>query len=156
MRSRLRRIAAERAKLEEQLERTDDRLEVGAALIDAALELLRDPEEMYRQSGEKYRRILNQAIFERLYVDDNEVTDHVLREPFAELHEAQERLPVGHSSVGRRPRAERAVDQTKADLLVAALSSGGSSKTAMVGEGGFEPPTASSQSWCATGLRYSP
>jgi site-specific DNA recombinase len=142
VRSRLRRIAAERTKLEEQLERTDDRLEVGAALIDAALELLRDPEEMYRQSGEKYRRILNQAIFERLYVDDNAVTDHVLREPFAELHEAQARLPVGHDSVGKRPRAETAVDQTKADLLVTALSSHGSSKTAMVEVMGLEPTTS--------------
>jgi site-specific DNA recombinase len=142
VRSRLRRIAAERAKLAEQLERTDDRLEVGAALIDAALELLRDPEEMYRQSGEKYRRILNQAIFERLYVDDNEVTDHVLREPFAELHEAQERLTVGNGSVGRRPRTERSVDQAKADLLVTALSSQGSSKTAMVEVSGLEPPTS--------------
>ena len=142
VRSRLRQIAAERAKLEEQLERTDDRLEVGAALIDAALELLRKPEELYRQSGEKNRRLLNQAIFEKLYVDDNEVTDHVLREPFAELHEAQARLPIGQSSAGRRPRAARDVDQSKADLLVTALSSQGSSKTAMVEVMGLEPTTS--------------
>ena len=150
LRRRLRKIRAEREKLEEQLEHSDDRLEVGAAVIEAALDLLNDPEEMYRRSAPKYRRLLNQAIFVKLYVDDNEVTDHVMREPFAEIHAAQGIVDVDGRPIGRRRRPEAAIDQTEADLLVAALSGGGSSKTAMVGEGGFEPPTSCSQSTCAT------
>ena len=142
LRARLRKIRAEREKYAEQLERTDDRLEVGAALIEAALELLNDPEDLYRQSGPKFRRILNQAIFEKLYIDDNEVTDHVLREPFAELHEAQIRITIDKHGVGKRRRTEPAIDQTKADLLVTALSVGGSSKAAMVEVSGLEPPTS--------------
>ncbi len=37
-----------------------------AALLEAALNLLNDPEELYRRSGDKGRRLLNQAVFERL------------------------------------------------------------------------------------------
>ena len=150
VRARLRKIRAEREKLAEQLEHADDRLEVGAAVIEAALDLLNDPEELYRRSAPKYRRLLNQAIFVKLYVDDNEVTDGVMREPFAELHAAQASVAVDGRPIGKRRRPEAAIDQTEADLLVAALSGGGSSKTAMVGEGGFEPPTSCSQSTCAT------
>jgi site-specific DNA recombinase len=125
-------------------------LEVGAAVIEAALDLLNDPEELYRRSTPKYRRLLNQAIFVKVYVDDNEVTDHVMREPFAQMHTAQASIAIDGQPIGRRRRPEPAIDQTEADLLVAALSGGGSSKTAMVGEGGFEPPTSCSQSTCAT------
>ncbi len=145
LRVRLRKIRAERAKLEEQLDNTDDRLEVGAALIESALNLLNDAEELYRQSGAKFRRLLNQAIFVRLYIDDNEVTDCVLREPFAELREAEIKIAIESPGVGKRRRVEPAIDQTKADLLAAALSGGGSSKTAMVGVPGFEPGASASR-----------
>ncbi len=30
--------------------------------------------------------MLNQAIFRGLYVDDDQIADHNLREPFAQLH----------------------------------------------------------------------
>jgi hypothetical protein len=148
LRARLARIAAERSRLSDELEQADDRLEVGAALLEAALNLLKNPEELYWQSGPKARRSLNQAIFEKLYVFEDEVTGHVLRRPFAELHGAQEVLRGGiENGVGKRRRhlMTPPVDRSpKADLLVAALSSGnGSSKTAMVGDEGFEPPTLS-------------
>ena len=84
------------------------------------------------------------------------VHDHVMREPFAEMHEAQASVDLNGRPIGKRRRPENAIDQTEADLLVAALSGGGSSKTAMVGEGGFEPPTTSTQSSCTTGLCDSP
>ena len=132
LRARLRNISAEREKLTEQLEHTDDRLEVGAAVIEAALDLLNDPEELYRRSAPKNRRLLNQAIFVKLYVDDNEVTDHVMREPFAEMHAAQSSVALDGQRIGKRRRPEAAKDKTEADLLVAALAGRGSSKTAMV------------------------
>ena len=81
----------------------------------------------------------------KLYVDDNEVTDHVIREPFAEMHTAQASFDVDGQRIGKRRRPEAAIDQTEADLLVAALSGGGSSKTAMVGVPGFEPGTSASR-----------
>ena len=56
------------------------------------LSLLAEPETVYRTSGTKYRRILNQAVFEKVYIYENEDSDQVLKVPFAELYEAQERL----------------------------------------------------------------
>jgi site-specific DNA recombinase len=142
LRTRLRRIQAQRTRVEEQLERTDDRLEVAASLLEAALDLLNDPRELYRRSGPKYRRLLNQAVFKRLYIDHNEVTDHCLNEPFAELHEAQTRMTGKKLALDPRRRANSVVGHTKADLLVTALSGGGSSKTAMVEVMGLEPTTS--------------
>jgi hypothetical protein len=82
----------------------------------------------------------------KLYVDDNEVTDHVMREPFAEMHAAQASVDLDGRPIGKRRRPEEAaIDQTEADLLVAALSGRGSSKTAMVGVPGFEPGTSASR-----------
>ncbi len=60
------------------------------------------------------------------------MTAHRLHQPFAELHAAQARLAAGARTVGTRRRAAPAIDQSKAALLVAALSGGGSSNTAMV------------------------
>ncbi len=141
LRNRLNKLAGQRAKLQEQLANSDDSLEIGAQLLEAAMELLKQPDELYRQSGPRYRRLLNQAIFDKLYIDQRDVTDDVLREPFQELLEAQARISGGHLGVGKRRRGEDAQSQTKADLLVAALSGGGSSKTAMVELMGLEPTT---------------
>ncbi len=112
LRARLAKIAGQRAKLEEQLEHSDDSLEVGAALLEAALALLKNPEEFYRQSGPKFRRILNQAIFEKLYVFEDEVTEHVLREPFAEMHEAETVIGAGNENgVGKRRRHRLVIER---------------------------------------------
>ena len=57
-------------------------LEAGAALIRAALDLLDDPQELYRQTTDPVRRQLNQVFFDKLYLDADEVTDDRLAEPF--------------------------------------------------------------------------
>ena len=35
-------------------------------------QLLQDPETLYRESGPNFRRTLNQAIFEKLYIDEGD------------------------------------------------------------------------------------
>jgi site-specific DNA recombinase len=49
----------------------------------------REPQELYRRCDDEQRRLLNQALFEGLYIDHDEVAGHELREPFALLHRAQ-------------------------------------------------------------------
>jgi hypothetical protein len=66
LRQRLRAIGEEREKLTEELARSETGLAAGAAVIRAALELLDDPADMYRQAGSTTRRLLNQAFFTRL------------------------------------------------------------------------------------------
>ncbi|MGH3241155.1 MAG: recombinase family protein, partial [Spirillospora sp.] len=85
---RLRRVRDERARLEEQLERTErPDLDAGRAAIGMVLDLLAQPEELYRVASERARRALNQALFMRLYVDGDESGPQVIREeptsPFA-------------------------------------------------------------------------
>lgn len=48
VRERLRAIAEEREQLQAELERGDDKLQAGAAVIRQALELLENPQELYR------------------------------------------------------------------------------------------------------------
>ena len=122
LRSRLSKITAERYRLQEALEASDDTLEVGAATIEAALTLLDNPYHLYRRSSEKFRRLINQALFDKLFIIEDEVVDHEFREPFAELVEAQIRIgqTERETGVGRRRRADQPVHVTEtknADLL---------------------------------------
>jgi site-specific DNA recombinase len=87
VRARLVAIGEERGRLKSELEAQGALLEAGAALIRAALDLLDDPQELYRQTADPVRRQLNQVFFDKLYLDADEVTDDILSEPFdAFLH----------------------------------------------------------------------
>ena len=141
IRERLHRIADERAKLEQQLEGCDEQLEIGAAVIEAALTLVEDPETLYRESGPKFRRVLNQTMFDKLYIDDGEVSGAVMREPFGTL-KAVETAYADDLNLGRRRRPNSDAKAPTSDLLVAALADKGSSKTLMVELTGFEPVTS--------------
>ncbi len=115
---------------------TDDRLQASAGLIEAALDLLHEPEELYRLSSDKGRRLLNQAIFERLHIDESEVTDHRMTQPFAELHSVQQQLSEPRAKIS----TSAVVGQPMDALLLSAVSlRGGSSKSAMVEAMGIEP-----------------
>src|SRR5206468_3743267 len=69
VRSRLMTIVEERAKVKNELTNQGPLLEAGAELIRAALELLDDPQELYRQTTDTVRRQLNQVFFDKLYLD---------------------------------------------------------------------------------------
>ncbi len=53
--------------------------------IDAHLELLTRPYELYRYASDQTRRMLNQAIFKHVYVLNEEVTGDELNTPMREL-----------------------------------------------------------------------
>ena len=135
LRARLARIQQQRLVLREELEQVDEGLAVGAALIEAAVQLLDDPEELYRQAGPDQRRHLNQAFFEKLYIDKGEVAGHVLAEPFGELVDAQQ------SVIERGSAQESTSSASDTNPFLAIVQVRGSSKTVMVGAEGLEPPT---------------
>ncbi len=85
---RLRKVRDERARLEGQLERLErPDLDQGREAIRLVLDLLTHPDELYRRAGKRARRVLNQALFTRLYVDADEadprVEGHEPTTPFA-------------------------------------------------------------------------
>ena len=164
VRQRLHRIQEQRTKLQEDLGDVDIRLDVGVALLEAALALLDNLQELYRQSTDNGRRLLNQAFFRRLYVGEDGIEEADINEPFRELFTVQ-RDGVGTTSQGSRDdssigdRDGTVVDLTrkpKADLLTVALSGHGLNRTAMVEVMGFEPTAPSMRPKCSSQLSYTP
>lgn len=72
VRARLVAIGEERVRVKAELAEQKPQLEVGAALIRAALDLLDDPQELYRQTNDPVRRQLNQMFFDKLYLEARE------------------------------------------------------------------------------------
>ncbi|MGF3940070.1 hypothetical protein, partial [Staphylococcus aureus] len=89
VRSKLRDIARQRKELEAELESITDDIRPGMAYIDAHLDLLRDPYELYRYASDQTRRMLNQAIFKHIYVVNEEVVGDELNTPMRELLASQ-------------------------------------------------------------------
>ena len=81
-------------KVRQRSEQTGEQLELGAELLESAVLLCEHPRELYEQMGPDQRRLLNQAIFERLYVsDENDLKVAALFNlPFGELLEAREEI----------------------------------------------------------------
>jgi site-specific DNA recombinase len=79
-------------------------VEAGAAVIEAALDLLDNPQELYRQTSDPVRRQLNEVFFERLYLDTDEVIDDRLAKPLNDfLHPNLNRRRVMHTRGHRVP-----------------------------------------------------
>jgi hypothetical protein len=141
IKARLKAIKAQRERLQNEACEISERLAAGGAFIEAALSLLDDPQELYRQMGPEQRRLLNQAVFDKIYVIDENVTEATFNPPFDELMLARQ---AAHES-GRkglfltsRPEPEGGT----AGLLAAALFGRGSSKGLLVEVSGLEPPTS--------------
>ena len=147
-------IEHQRQHLTERFTETHEELSDSARLIELCLELLENPQELYQRCDDEQRRLLNQALFEGLYLDHDEVTGHDLREPFALLH----RLQHGRHSATDKPdpgvAATRAADSRRAvpvirngpsatqgvEALLARLDLvQGSNKTSRVEVPGIEP-----------------
>jgi hypothetical protein len=75
VRARLLAIVEERARVNGELAAQGPLLEAGAAVIEAALDLLDNLQELYRQTTDPVRRQLNQVFFDKLYLDADEVID---------------------------------------------------------------------------------
>ena len=144
IKARLSKIQQKRALLVERLENTDTKLQVGYDLIDVALTLLDRPLDTYLRMNEDQRRLMNQALFEKLYVMDGEVVDLVFNAPFEDLDEAK---AVIQWTYNRRKLAAKdfiQFDPNKAGqtwTLSNAILAVGSNKRVMVGAAGLEPTT---------------
>lgn len=89
VKEKLRDIARERRRWEERLNTANADLTDSAQLVDASLALLAQPDQLYRRCDDQQRRLLNQAIFHAIYIEDQKITDGELREPFGEDHTIQ-------------------------------------------------------------------
>ena len=94
VRQRLVAVQRKRDQITERLGESDERLQIGVRLIEKALRLLADPQRLYRQMSQEQRHLMNQAIFEKLYVHQDQVDEAVFRPPFDELLAARNSFQV--------------------------------------------------------------
>ncbi len=100
------RIRERRQDAEDLIARLSVRYEDIATTLDLALDILsNDLPELYRRADDNIRRLINQAIFNALFICDETVTDAELAEPFAQLRTLQDALGGLPSSTG--PQAKR-------------------------------------------------
>ena len=96
---------------------------------------------------------MNKIIFAKLFVDCEEITGHELGEAVRDVAEAEHAVyrwsgTLAPTSSTRNTSSRDLSDGaawskfTGADLLAVTLGGHGSSKTALVGAGGFEPPAS--------------
>ena len=134
-------IQRQRAKVHQRREQTGEQLDLGADLLERALLLLEHPQELYAQMGPEQRRLLNQAIFERLYVREeggDPIVTGTFNAPFDELLEAPEHIGrKRRASSGAAVPARSATQHTA--TLADVVSGRGSKSQLIVGTEGLEP-----------------
>jgi hypothetical protein len=119
-----------------------------AATLDLALEILgEDLYDLYQRADDTIRRLLNQAIFNALYVCDETITATELTGPFAalcDLRDAIHRLPSTTPYPAPAVIASTLPQDAKAPVPSEEreLLDVGSISEVLVGTGGFEPPTS--------------
>jgi DNA invertase Pin-like site-specific DNA recombinase len=79
------RIQRERVAALKLVESLEAPYEEALRNLDLALDLLDDMQSAYIAATDKQRRLFNQAIFKRIWIDNEDVSDSTLAEPFEEL-----------------------------------------------------------------------
>jgi site-specific DNA recombinase len=112
------RIRERRKDAEELIARLSVSYEDIAATLELALETLGDDlHQLYRRADDTIRRLINQAIFNALFVCDETITEAEFAEPFAALralHAAIRGLPASAGPLAeRRRRRQRCPEDAK-------------------------------------------
>ena len=146
IKERLGKIKRQRAKVSEQLSHAGERLEIGVALIENALLILNDPQKFYERMAPEQRRILNQAIYEKIYVIEDRITAVTYRSPFDELLGVRDEVLRARGrrqrSVSEKGRPKSSSQAMGWSMPLAGIFLGNGSQTSvMVGATGLEPMT---------------
>ncbi len=155
LRARLRKVQTDRTRLQSELTTTTEQLALGAEVLRTYLELLADPQELYRRATDASRRVFNTAFYVEFKLDDSGVTSDVKTDPVDELHDAARAFVATQpQEPARYYRTRPAPEKQRGPSVPAGASSayrrpsladrylvGGSSKGHLVGETGFEPAT---------------
>ncbi|MFD3431267.1 recombinase family protein [Nocardia fluminea] len=153
IRAKLNRLKQDRARVEAGLVNTGEELSIGVTVLRDALHLMDDPQRLYLTATDSVRRHLNQAFYQRFYIDDLEVaTDQ--KTPIAT--ELQEAAHAYHGKTISTAEDDAHPQNVKSPRIAEALSIStgvdplpvtgvqpvtGLSEATLVGLTGFEPAT---------------
>jgi site-specific DNA recombinase len=160
LRGRIKQVRAQQAAVRAKLTTPEVDLDRGRTVLLATLDLLSQPQGLYRLAGPGGRKLLNKAIFSRLLLDDDDDGGHVcgdeLNEPFQTVVTYHRRNPKP-SEWGTTARLRSVPRETPlVALLDAAISARCSSKAKMVELRGLEPLTPCMPCKCATSCATAP
>ncbi|MGH3905821.1 MAG: hypothetical protein ACRDTE_16800 [Pseudonocardiaceae bacterium] len=152
IKARIRKTRGEQARIQHQLDETTNELDTGRQLLLVGLDLLDQPQQLYRLATDRTRTVLNRALFTHLHLncddDGPQVAADELTEPFTTILHARRPAQAAHSPLEHRNGAlptkeEDAAGNTLANLLRTTLTGQSASKAAMVELRGIEPLTFS-------------
>jgi hypothetical protein len=160
VKAKLRDIATERRRLTEPFNTASADLTDSARLI----QLPSSSWKPRRTLPTLQRRLLNQAIFHDLYIEDDQITDHDLHEPFGQLHPLQrEHVPEPRNApatAGGQQKTTRPAGGPSTSgvaLLLKGVHAGkGSNNNPRVELRGIEPLTFSMRTRRATNCATAP
>ncbi len=138
VRTRLTGLQAKRREIRKRLGNSDERMAKGGAVLEFQLDLLQNPQELYRRLSDHGRRLLNQATFDELLVDQDRdertirVVGQTYTEPVRDLTLAAHAFRKQTEPVAGMRAVDSELQGTLAGLLSPVSLDGGWSKTAMV------------------------
>ena len=103
--------------------------------LDEALALLTDPQVSYQQASEEVRRLINQALFEKLYVRGEDINDAEPVSWVQDIHRLASSPQQSQNGHRQTCQESRPHDHGRPSAAV------GSHKNQMMPEEGLEPPT---------------
>ncbi len=148
IRDRMNELQLERGRFEQRLEEDGGELRGVLGFLDSAVALLGEMCSLYR-TVDANRRLLNQALFEMILIEDETDAELRFKEPFAAIVGAvrNERLQAGTKTESVAPAGD-ALEQVQ--QVRALLSVEVSSRDHLVGPVGLEPTTRGLKVRCST------
>jgi site-specific DNA recombinase len=132
------RIAGQLARIEEHLSSAEIKYTIAEATLKKALEFVDDPHKAYVEAGPGTRRLMNQALFQRLLINADEDVIGTFNGPFDLLMEAAGRPTTLTAPRNGSGEARGAQERRRARRV----GPRGLSETKLVELGGLEPPTS--------------
>lgn len=150
--TRMRDIRDQRTRIQERLDSLGSPVSEGHEVLTGVLRLLSDPQRTYLEAKVRQRKVLNKAIWGKLWVNVDEdgqpvIANDALNEPFSTTVYLRREWSLSEAvEAEQTKRGARQADTALENLgLLPAhyLMGQCSNKSPMVGDEGFEPPTSS-------------
>lgn len=117
IRQRINQLREDRARIESERREAGAAITTGADVLDQCLALLGDTGQLYRQANDLARGSLNEAIFKRLFIDEDGVRTTDLRPPFDGILQAAASLRESSANANSAPEHDHDVTASQGAVL---------------------------------------